>query len=103
MFALMLWREHRVFPVPYRWARIARIPVVLAAALLIGQLLVPDHGAWPLVLRIGIVALIPIGYVAVGFLDRAERDRARQIVRGLRSRGGSAGPGDTAEPEPGLS
>jgi len=103
MFALMLWREHRVFPVPYRWARIARIPVVLAAALLIGQLLVPDHGAWPLVLRIGIVALIPLGYVAVGFLDRAERGRARQIVRGLRSRGGSAGPGDTAEPEPGPS
>ncbi|MFM7552611.1 MAG: lipopolysaccharide biosynthesis protein [Actinomycetota bacterium] len=103
MFALMLWREHRVFPVPYRWARIARIPVVLAAALLIGQLLVPDHGAWPLVLRIGIVALIPLGYVAVGFLDRTERVRARQIVRGLRSRGGSAGPGDTAEPEPGPS
>ena len=103
MFALMLWREHRVFPVPYRWGRIARIPIVLAAALLVGQLLIPDHGFWPLVLRIGIVALIPLGYVAVGFLTRAERDRARGILRGLRNRGGSAGPGGTAEPEPGPS
>ena len=32
MFALMLWREHRVFPVPYPWGRIARIPVVLISA-----------------------------------------------------------------------
>lgn len=103
MFALMLWREHRVFPVPYRWSRIARIPVVLAAALLVGQLLIPDHGLWPLVLRIALVALIPLGYVAIGFLDGAERDRARRLVRGLRSRGGAAGPGDTAEPEPGPS
>ena len=29
MVALMLWREHRVFPVPYPWGRFARIPVVL--------------------------------------------------------------------------
>ena len=100
MFALMLWREHRVFPVPYPWGRIARIPVVLSLALAATYLL-PDSGTGALALRIAIAAAIPLGYIAIGFLTRAELARARAIVTGLRSRGGSAPPGDTAEPEPG--
>jgi O-antigen/teichoic acid export membrane protein len=99
MFALMLWREHRVFPVPYPWGRIARIPVVLSLALAATYLL-PDSGTGALALRIAIAAAIPLGYIAIGFLTRAEMARARAIVTGLRSRGGSAPPGDTAEPEP---
>jgi len=99
MFALMLWREHRVFPVPYPWGRIARIPVVLSLALAATYLL-PDSGTGALALRIAIAAAIPLGYIAIGFLTRAELARARAIVTGLRSRGGSAPPGDTAEPEP---
>ena len=99
MFALMLWREHRVFPVPYPWGRIARIPVVLSLALAATYLL-PDSGTGALALRIAIAAASPLGYIAIGFLTRAELARARAIVTGLRSRGGSAPPGDTAEPEP---
>ncbi len=99
MFALMLWREHRVFPVPYPWARIARIPVILALALAATYLL-PDHGTGALALRILVALAIPVGYIAIGFLTRAELARAKAIVAGLRSRGGAAPPGDTAEPEP---
>ena len=99
MFALMLWREHRVFPVPYPWARIARIPVILALALAATYLL-PDHGTGALALRILVALAIPLGYIAIGFLTRAELARAKAIVAGLRNRGGSAPPGDTAEPEP---
>ena len=99
MFALMLWREHRVFPVPYAWGRIARIPVILTLALAATYLL-PDHGTGALALRIAVAAAIPLGYIAIGFLTRAELARARAIVTGLRNRGGSAPPGDTAEPEP---
>jgi O-antigen/teichoic acid export membrane protein len=99
MFALMLWREHRVFPVPYPWGRIARIPVILALALAATYLL-PDSGTGALMLRIAVAAAIPLGYIAIGFLTRAELARAKAIVAGLRNRGGSAPPGDTAEPEP---
>ena len=55
MFALMLWREHRVFPVPYAWGRIARIPVILTLALAATYLL-PDHGTGALALRIAVAA-----------------------------------------------
>jgi O-antigen/teichoic acid export membrane protein len=99
MFALMLWREHRVFPVPYAWGRIARIPVILALALAATYLL-PDSGTGALLLRIAVAAAIPLGYIAIGFLTRAELARAKAIVAGLRNRGGAAPPGDTAEPEP---
>jgi hypothetical protein len=99
MFGLMLWREHRVFPVPYPWRRIARVPVILALALAATYLL-PDSGTGALVLRVLIALAIPVGYIAIGFLTRAELARAKAIVAGLRTRGGSAPPGDTAEPEP---
>lgn len=99
MFLLMVWREHRVFPVPYRWTRIVRIPLVLAVALA-ATLVIPDHGAGALALRIGVAVLIPLGYLAIGVLDRGEIARGRQLLRGLRTRGGAAETGDTAEPEP---
>jgi hypothetical protein len=51
-------------------------------------------------LRIAVAVAIPLGYIAIGFLTRAELARAKAIVAGLRNRGGSAPPGDTAEPEP---
>ena len=91
MFALMLWREHRVFTVPYAWGRIVRIPLVLAIAFA-ATLLVPDAGAGWLAVRILIAAAIPLGYIAVGFLTRAEIERGKAIVRGLRSRGGQTSP-----------
>lgn len=85
MFALMIWREHRVFPVPYPWGRIVRIPVVLAFAF-VATLLIPDNGVVPLVLRLAVAAAIPLGYVAVGFLTRAELAEVRGLVRGIRRR-----------------
>jgi O-antigen/teichoic acid export membrane protein len=85
MFGLMLWREHRVFPVPYPWARIVRIPVVLAVALA-AVLLLPDAGAEWLVVRLLVAAAIPLGYVAVGFLTRDELAEARRLWRRIRSR-----------------
>ena len=85
MFALMLWWEHRVFPVPYPWTRIARIPVVLAVAFA-ATLLLPDAGAEWLLVRLLVAAAIPLGYVLVGFLTRAEIDQARRLVHRIRNR-----------------
>jgi len=80
MFALMIWREHRVFPVPYPWGRIVRIPVVLAFAF-VATLVIPDSGVGPLALRLVVAAAIPLGYVAVGFLTRAEIAEVRTLIR----------------------
>jgi len=85
MFALMIWREHRVFPVPYPWGRIVRIPVVLAFAF-VATLVIPDSGVGPLALRLVVAAAIPLGYVAVGFLTRAELVEVRGLVAGIRRR-----------------
>ena len=79
MFVLMVWREHQVFPVPYQWWRIARIPVVLGVALA-ATWLIPDSGAVSLGLRIVVALLIPLGYVAIGFLTRAELAQARVLA-----------------------
>jgi hypothetical protein len=73
--------------------------VILALALAATYLL-PDSGTGALLLRIAVAAAIPLGYIAIGFLTRAELARAKAIVAGLRNRGGAAPPGDTAEPEP---
>ena len=85
MFGLMLWREHRVFPVPYPWWRIVRIPVVLAVAFA-ATLLLPDAGAEWLVVRLLVAAAIPLGYVAVGILTRDELAQGRMLLRRIRNR-----------------
>ena len=85
MFGLMLWREHRVFPVPYPWGRVVRIPLVLAVAFA-ATLLLPDAGAEWLVVRLLVAAAIPLGYVAVGFLTRDEMAEARRLWGRIRNR-----------------
>ena len=85
MFVLMVWREHQVFPVPYPWWRIARIPLVLAVALALTWV-IPDHGLGSLALRMAVAAAIPFGYVAIGFLTRAEIARIREIIGRMRKR-----------------
>lgn len=85
MFGLMLWREHRVFPVPYAWGRIVRIPIVLAVAFA-ATLLLPDAGVGWLVVRLVVVAAIPLGYIAVGFLTRDEMAEARRLWNRIRNR-----------------
>jgi O-antigen/teichoic acid export membrane protein len=93
MFVLMVWREHRVFPVPYPWGRIARIPVVLGLALAVA-LAIPDHGALPLALRVAVIAAIPVAYLAIGVLRRADLERMRGLVARWRSRAGGPPPAD---------
>jgi len=93
MFVLMVWREHRVFPVPYPWGRIVRIPVVLGLALA-AALAIPDHGALPLALRVAVIAAIPGAYLAFGVLRRADLDRMRGLVARWRARDAGAAPAD---------
>ena len=93
MFGLMVWREHRVFPVPYPWGRIVRIPVVLGLALG-ATLAIPDHGLVPLALRVLVIAAIPPVYLALGVLRRADLVRMRELAARWRARGGAPVDGD---------
>ena len=77
---LMYRFTQRLFPVPYQWARLAR--VVFSAALLIGlaELLVPTSGAVGFLLRAALLATYPAALFASGFFTPGERawlDRLR--------------------------
>ena len=97
MFVLMLWREHRVFPVPYRWFRIIRIPVVIAAGLVAASF-IPEEGLGALILRIVVAVLIPLAYLAIGVLARGEIRRLVELMASVRSRASRSGdlPGEAA-------
>jgi O-antigen/teichoic acid export membrane protein len=71
--ALMYGFTQRLFPVPYQWARLAR--VVLTSALLVGvgELVMPTSGAAGLAGRILLFAAYPLGLFYSGFFTTDER------------------------------
>jgi O-antigen/teichoic acid export membrane protein len=73
VLALMYSFTQRLFPVPYEWARLARI--VLVSALLVGggELLLPTEGLAGLVARISFWLAYPVGLLVTGFFTRPER------------------------------
>ncbi len=89
MFVGMAWKEHQIFPVPYPWWRIARVPAVLAAAL-VGGAALPDDGAVALAARLGIAAAIPVALLLGGVASRGELAAMRGAIAGGLRRGGAA-------------
>jgi O-antigen/teichoic acid export membrane protein len=71
--ALMYGFTQRLFPVPYQWARLAR--VVLTSALLVGvgELVMPASGAAGLAGRTLLFAAYPLGLFYSGFFTPGER------------------------------
>ncbi len=73
VLALMYGFTQRLFPVPYQWARLAR--VVASAAILVGlgELLLPTSGAAGLLSRVAFFAAYPLALFATGFFTPGER------------------------------
>ena len=71
--ALMYVFTQRLFPVPYQWARLAR--VVLAGAVLVGlgELVMPTSGFAGLLGRAALFALYPLALFFSGFFTPGER------------------------------
>jgi O-antigen/teichoic acid export membrane protein len=79
LFALMVWRAQKVFPVDYQWRRVATALAAAVALTVAGKLLdVPLAGAVALALAFPLV-LLPLG-----FYLPAERARLRRLVPLLR-------------------
>jgi O-antigen/teichoic acid export membrane protein len=91
VLALMYVFTQRLFPVPYQWARLARVVLAAAAVIAAGELLLPTDGADGLLLRAALWLAYPLALFATGFFTRAERHRLaalrhpRQLAMSLRN------------------
>ncbi len=91
VLALMYGFTQRLFPVPYEWSRLARVVLVSAVLVALGELLLPTAGLVGLLSRVVLWLAYPAALLAIGFFTPGERTwlaRLRHPVdfaRGLRA------------------
>jgi len=73
VLALMYGFTQRLFPVPYEWGRLARVVLVLAALVAVGELLLPTEGAAGFLSRAVLWLVYPLALLATGFFTPGER------------------------------
>jgi O-antigen/teichoic acid export membrane protein len=73
VLALMYGFTQRLFPVPYEWGRLARVVLVSAALVALGEFLLPTDGFVGLASRIVLWLVYPIALLATGFFTQGER------------------------------
>jgi O-antigen/teichoic acid export membrane protein len=83
VLALMYGFTQRLFPVPYEWARLARVVLVSAVLVGAGELFLPTSGFAGLLGRAVLLALYPLALLAGGFFTPGER----RWLAGLRKPG----------------
>jgi O-antigen/teichoic acid export membrane protein len=71
--ALMYGFTQRLFPVPYEWGRLARIVIVTAALVALGELLLPTDGIAALAARVLLWLVYPAVLLLSGFFSAEER------------------------------
>jgi O-antigen/teichoic acid export membrane protein len=71
--ALMYGFTQRLFPVPYEWGRLARVVLVSAVLVGLGELLLPTDGLGGLVARTAVWLAYPAILLATGFFTAEER------------------------------
>jgi O-antigen/teichoic acid export membrane protein len=71
--ALMYGFTQRLFPVPYEWTRLAKLLLVSAALVLLGELLLPTGGLAGLAPRIALWLAYPAALLLTGFFTPEER------------------------------
>lgn len=73
VLALMYFFTQRLFPVPYQWARLAKVALAAAALVGAGELAMPTAGALGLLGRAALLAAYPLALFATGFFSAEER------------------------------
>ncbi|MEX2449086.1 MAG: oligosaccharide flippase family protein [Solirubrobacterales bacterium] len=71
--ALMYVFTQRLFPVPYEWGRLAKVILVSATLVALGELLLPTAGLLGLAGRAALWLAYPALLLATGFFSREER------------------------------
>jgi O-antigen/teichoic acid export membrane protein len=74
VLALMYGFTQRLLPVPYEWGRLARIIVISAGLVTLGELLLPTDGFAGLALRILLWLAYPLALLVTGFFTQGERN-----------------------------
>jgi O-antigen/teichoic acid export membrane protein len=73
VLALMYAFTQRLFPVPYQWGRLARVVLISAALVGVGEVGLPASGAAGLFGRAVLLAAYPLALFASGFFTPGER------------------------------
>jgi len=73
VLVLMYGFTQRLFPVPYEWARLARVVAVTAGIVGLGELLLPTEGFSGLLARTALWLSYPLALLATGFFTSGER------------------------------
>jgi len=73
VLALMYGFTQRLFPVPYQWARLARVVIVSTVLVGVGELLLPTEGLIGLAGRGALWLAYPLALLVTGFFTPQER------------------------------
>jgi O-antigen/teichoic acid export membrane protein len=79
VLALMYVFTQRLFPVPYEWARLARVVLVSASLVVLAELLLPTDGFLGLAARTVLWLAYPLLLLAGGFFSEEERGWLAQL------------------------
>ncbi len=77
-FIHLLTRRH--FAVSFEWARLTQLVLVVGGFAVIGNLVLPTHGALGLLSRLLVCAAIGPALLAIGFVHAAELRHARALL-----------------------
>jgi len=80
MLAFMHLLTRRQFAVTFEWGRLAQLVVVVGGLAVVGDLLLPTHGALGLLSRLLVCAAIGPALLATGFVHPAELRQARALL-----------------------
>jgi O-antigen/teichoic acid export membrane protein len=80
MIASMLLLTRRIFAVPFDWARLGALSLLLAVVTVSGELLLPTSGVVGFVSRALWLLLIPLALVLGRFFTDEERRQARSLI-----------------------
>lgn len=81
VLALMYGFSQRLFPVPYQWGRLARVVLVAAVLVAVGELVMPTEGFLGLLGRVALFAAYPLALWASGFFTPGEREWLARLRR----------------------
>jgi O-antigen/teichoic acid export membrane protein len=82
LLAVLQWlNARRHYPIAYEWSRIGRVAGFTVAIIALSIWAVPETGAAGIALRIALVALYPVGLIALRVLSRGDMRRAASLWR----------------------